>query len=113
MTLEDLGYNTDLETYLKEQNLNSFNVVRVISEHRESHRELIVLETGGILIDNPGMREVGIADATVGLEITFDPIIKLSQNCKFKDCTHIQEIATASSNIRLTVFESTAVFPFS
>jgi ribosome biogenesis GTPase len=64
-------------------------------KHRTSHRELIVLENGGILIDNPGMREVGIADATGGLEITFDPIIKLSQNCKFKDCTHIQESGCA------------------
>jgi ribosome biogenesis GTPase len=37
------------------------------------------------------MREVGIADATDGLEITFNTIVTLSQNCKFKDCTHIHE----------------------
>ena len=43
--------------------------------HVTSHRELIILENGGILIDNPGMREVGIADSTDGLEITFDMII--------------------------------------
>ncbi len=60
--------------------------------HVTSHRELIVLENGGILIDNPGMREVGIADSTSGLEITFDKIAKLSQNCKFKDCTHTIEV---------------------
>ena len=60
--------------------------------HVTSHRELIVLENGGILVDNPGMREVGIADSTSGLEITFDMIISLSQNCKFKDCTHTNEI---------------------
>jgi ribosome biogenesis GTPase / thiamine phosphate phosphatase len=60
--------------------------------HVTSHRELIILEDGGILIDNPGMREVGIADSTNGLEITFDMIICLSQNCKFKDCTHTYEI---------------------
>ncbi len=59
--------------------------------HVTSHRELIVLENGGILVDNPGMREVGIADSTSGLEITFDRIISLSQNCKFKDCTHTNE----------------------
>ncbi len=56
--------------------------------HVTSHRELIILENGGILIDNPGMREVGIADTTDGLEITFDKIFQLSQYCKFKDCTH-------------------------
>ncbi|MGB3006622.1 MAG: ribosome small subunit-dependent GTPase A [Chitinophagaceae bacterium] len=60
--------------------------------HVTSHRELIVLEDGGILIDNPGMREVGIADTTSGLEITFDKIFSLSRDCKFKDCTHTKEV---------------------
>jgi ribosome biogenesis GTPase len=59
--------------------------------HITSHRELIILKNGGILIDNPGMREVGIADTTSGLEVTFDTIVKLSQDCKFKNCTHIHE----------------------
>jgi len=60
--------------------------------HVTSHRELIILENGGILVDTPGMREVGIADSTSGLEATFDIIVQLSQNCKFKDCTHTNEI---------------------
>lgn len=60
--------------------------------HVTSHRELIVLENGGILIDNPGMREVGLGDSTNGLEITFDMIAGLSRNCKFKDCTHTGEV---------------------
>ncbi|MCU0373601.1 MAG: ribosome small subunit-dependent GTPase A [Ignavibacteria bacterium] len=64
-------------------------------KHITSHRELIILENGGILIDNPGMREVGIADASGGLEITFDDIFRISQNCKFKDCTHTQETGCA------------------
>ncbi|MBI5404414.1 MAG: ribosome small subunit-dependent GTPase A [Ignavibacteriae bacterium] len=59
--------------------------------HTTTHRELVVLENGSILIDNPGMREIGIADTTGGLEITFDSIIKLSQDCKFSDCTHTVE----------------------
>jgi ribosome biogenesis GTPase / thiamine phosphate phosphatase len=59
--------------------------------HTTSHRELVVLENGSLLIDNPGMREIGISDTTDGLEITFDDIIKLSQNCKFTDCTHTIE----------------------
>ncbi len=60
--------------------------------HVTSHRELIVLDNGGILVDNPGMREVGIADTTGGLETTFDRIISFSQKCKFIDCTHTNEI---------------------
>jgi len=59
--------------------------------HVTSHRELIVLENGGILVDNPGMREVGIVDTAHGLETTFDIICSLSKNCKFKDCTHTSE----------------------
>lgn len=60
-------------------------------KHVTSHRELTLLDNGGILIDNPGMREVGITDSTSGLAITFDKITRLSQNCKFKDCTHTNE----------------------
>jgi ribosome biogenesis GTPase len=59
--------------------------------HITSHRELIILENGGIVIDNPGLREVGIADTTNGLEITFNAIIRLSQQCKYTDCTHTSE----------------------
>jgi len=59
--------------------------------HITSHRELIVLNSGGILIDNPGMREVGIADTGTGLETTFETIIGYAQNCRFIDCTHIHE----------------------
>ena len=60
--------------------------------HITSHRQLILLNNGAIIIDNPGMREVGIADSTSGLELTFDKIVMLSQNCKFKDCTHTGEV---------------------
>lgn len=59
--------------------------------HITTHRELIVLENGGILIDNPGMREVGIVDSASGLETTFDRITSLSKSCKFVDCTHTGE----------------------
>ena len=59
--------------------------------HITSHRELVILENGGILIDNPGMREVGIVDTADGLETTFDIVLSLAKNCKFKDCTHTKE----------------------
>ena len=63
-------------------------------KHITTHRELIVTENG-ILIDNPGMREVGIADSTSGLEKTFETIVELSKDCKFKNCTHTTEIDCA------------------
>jgi len=59
--------------------------------HTTSHRELFVLESGGILIDNPGMREVGITDTSEGLELTFDAMKEYAKNCRFKDCTHTLE----------------------
>ncbi len=59
--------------------------------HITSHRELVVLESGGMIIDNPGMREVGITDVDEGLEITYQLIIDYSKRCKYRDCTHTQE----------------------
>jgi ribosome biogenesis GTPase len=60
-------------------------------KHVTTHRELIVLETGGVIIDNPGMREVGITDSSSGLDMTFEQIHDLAQQCKFNDCTHQNE----------------------
>ena len=60
-------------------------------KHVTSHRELIVLEQGGIIIDTPGMREVGLADMAEGLSLTFDQIAALAKSCKYKDCTHVHE----------------------
>lgn len=67
-------------------------------KHITTHRELIVLESGGILIDNPGMREVGIADNGAGLESTFEKIRELSKQCKFNDCNHINTKGCAVLN---------------
>ena len=61
-------------------------------KHITSHRELLVLTSGGILIDNPGMREVAVTDGADGLEKTFDIILNLSKDCKFKNCSHTNEI---------------------
>ncbi len=56
-----------------------------------SHRELILLESGGILIGNPGMREIKFVNCESGLEITFDRFVVLSRNFRFNDCTHTGE----------------------
>lgn len=59
--------------------------------HVTTHRELKVFETGGILIDNPGMREVGITESGSAIEATFETIAELASHCRFKDCTHTHE----------------------
>ncbi|MEO1051225.1 MAG: ribosome small subunit-dependent GTPase A [Bacteroidota bacterium] len=60
-------------------------------KHVTTHRELIALKTGGVIIDNPGMREVGITDSSSGLVLTFEQIYELAKDCKFNDCSHQNE----------------------
>lgn len=60
-------------------------------KHVTTHRELFVLENGGLLIDNPGMREVGLTDSDTGIRNTYIEIRDLSENCRFSNCSHVQE----------------------
>ncbi|HOJ18271.1 MAG TPA: ribosome small subunit-dependent GTPase A [Ignavibacteriaceae bacterium] len=59
--------------------------------HTTNRRELHIQQNGSILVDTPGMREVGIADAAGGLEITFGEIFRTGKECRFSDCRHIHE----------------------
>ena len=60
-------------------------------KHTTTRRELILLENASIVIDNPGMRELGIISMDSGLNDTFNEITGLSSQCRFKDCTHTVE----------------------
>jgi ribosome biogenesis GTPase len=59
--------------------------------HTTAKRQLIRLESGSIFIDTPGMRELGNFAVDTGLDETFDEIVSFSRQCRFKDCTHINE----------------------
>jgi ribosome biogenesis GTPase len=59
--------------------------------HTTSHRELVSLPGGGLLIDNPGMREVGLWAAEDGVGETFDDVASLAGGCRFDDCRHDSE----------------------
>ena len=59
--------------------------------HITAMRQLIVLEHGGILIDTPGMRELGLWDVSTSLDETFNDIEELAVGCFFRDCTHTHE----------------------
>jgi ribosome biogenesis GTPase / thiamine phosphate phosphatase len=59
--------------------------------HTTTHRELVPLPGGGLLLDTPGMRELGLWDASVGLGSTFDDIAALAAECRFSDCSHGDE----------------------
>lgn len=60
-------------------------------KHITTGRAMYFLKSGGIVIDNPGIREVGMTDASEGVDILFDEITTLAEKCKFVDCTHIHE----------------------
>ncbi len=64
-------------------------------KHTTTNRGMYFLENGGILIDNPGMREVGMTDIGVGIDDLFDEITILSKECKYNDCTHVHEAGCA------------------
>lgn len=87
-----VGKSTLINTLIGESIMNTAEISKSIDrgKHVTTHRELIVSENG-ILIDNPGMREVGITDIFEGIEMTFNEITNLSLNCKFNDCTHSNE----------------------
>lgn len=59
--------------------------------HTTSHRQLILLPGGGLLLDTPGIREVGLIDADEGLSTVFDDIEQPAQSCRFRDCGHTTE----------------------
>lgn len=63
--------------------------------HVTEHRELFILDNGGIVIDTPGMKEVGMTDIEEGVRTTFREIYDLSQSCRFTDCSHIKESGCA------------------
>lgn len=60
-------------------------------KHVTTSREMYFLNNGGIVIDNPGIREVGITDVNSGIDDVFDEIIELGKNCKYNDCSHANE----------------------
>ena len=56
--------------------------------HTTTHRELLLLPTGGVLIDSPGLREVGLWQADEGMARTFPEITAVVDRCRFSDCSH-------------------------
>jgi ribosome biogenesis GTPase len=59
--------------------------------HTTSHRQLVLLPGGGLILDTPGMREVGLIDVDEGVSAVFDDIERLAGDCRFNDCTHANE----------------------
>jgi len=69
----------------------SINLRSGRGRHVTTARQMYFLANGGIVIDNPGMREVATAVAGAGIDGFFGEITALAQECKFADCTHVNE----------------------
>lgn len=59
--------------------------------HTTTQRMLFLLPDGSLLLDTPGMREIGLVDAQAGLGEAFDDVERLAGACKFRDCRHESE----------------------
>ena len=83
-----------LVNVLAGEDLRATREVRV-SDGRGRHttvsRELLPLPGGGLLIDTPGLRAVGMWDSAEGLDQAFSDIAEYAEGCRFRDCTHTGE----------------------
>jgi ribosome biogenesis GTPase / thiamine phosphate phosphatase len=88
-----VGKTTLLNTLLGEALFETQNVREKDSKgkHTTTRRQLIHLENGAMIIDVPGMRELGNMGIDSGLSETFSEIIELSNQCRYTDCSHTQE----------------------
>jgi ribosome biogenesis GTPase / thiamine phosphate phosphatase len=59
--------------------------------HTSVHRQLLVLEHGGIIVDTPGMREIQLWEADEAVDEAFSDVTALAAHCRFRDCRHDRE----------------------
>lgn len=87
-----------LSNYLLGENRQK---IKMISEstgkgrHTTSHRELLFLSSGGMIIDTPGMREIQLWGGKEEVEQNFRDVVEIAKGCKFNDCRHDTESGCA------------------
>lgn len=59
--------------------------------HTTTHRELVLLPGGGLILDTPGMRELGLWESEAGVSTVFEDVAALAAQCRFSDCRHAGE----------------------
>ena len=88
-----VGKTTLLNSIIGNEKFETKPVSKVQSKgrHTTTSRQLVQLGSGAMIIDTPGMRELGGISVDEGLDETFSDIVEISQNCKFTDCSHVNE----------------------
>jgi len=88
-----VGKSTIINTLLGEAHFDVGDVREADSKgrHTTTHRELVVLPDGGLVMDTPGMREIQLWSEESALASSFDDIQVLAEQCKFSDCSHTTE----------------------
>lgn len=85
---------SSLVNALAEEELMRVNGIREDDSkgrHTTTHRQLIMLKSGAMIIDTPGMRELGMWDVSEGLGEAFADVEQYIGRCKFSDCRHLSE----------------------
>ncbi|MFH1368798.1 MAG: ribosome small subunit-dependent GTPase A [Elusimicrobiota bacterium] len=95
-----VGKSTIINSLLKteKQKVGTVRESDSRGKHITTCRELILLPDGGIVIDNPGLRELQLWVDEDTLDSTFDDVIELTEKCRFRDCTHLHEPGCAVMN---------------
>ena len=88
-----VGKTTLLNSILGNEKFETREVSKIQSKgrHTTTSRQLVRLDNGAMIIDTPGMRELGSMSTDHGLDETFSEISVFSQNCKFTNCSHTNE----------------------
>ena len=87
------GKSTIVNTLMGDQvmDIGDLRDVDGKGRHTTSHRELVLLPTGGMVIDTPGLRGVSLHAADDGLALAFSDVHDLAAACRFADCAHVGE----------------------
>jgi ribosome biogenesis GTPase len=108
-----VGKSTLVNSLVGQDDLLATGAVRADGQgrHTTTRRQLVILPGGGLIVDNPGMREVHLWLADDGLTEAFDDIAALAVECRFSDCNHDTEpgcavqAALADGRLRLERWE--------
>ena len=88
-----VGKSTFINALLKDQVMKTSEIREDDSKghHTTTHRQLLFLKNGAMLIDTPGMRTMGMTEDTQGISRLFEDVEELIKKCRFADCTHHNE----------------------